>query len=341
MGIEEKDKNMDYGKILNRAWQVIWKYKILWLFGILASCGNNANSGSSGANGSPVNYRFDGNNPPDNLPPEMYRFFHNLGDFFERTSYQWGIWLSILILVIFVLIFVTFVIRVYGQVGLVRGVFNADKNQPEKLTFSEISAEIKPFYWRLFGFQLLLFVVFFVLIGLIALVVIAGTAFTFGIGLLCFLPLVCVLIPVGWVVAVVIKQAVIAMLIDDLTIGDSLRRGWEVVRSRAVDYLAMGLILFIGGWIITIIFSLPQLFALAPLISSVIQGAWTDDWYNILNGIWITVACLVAYWPVLVLLRGVLNSFTESAWVLTYLEATREDRETDDPELLEPELEST
>lgn len=340
---------MNYGKILSRAWQVIWKYKILWLFGILASCGNNINNGSSGANSSGINYQYDSYNPPANLPPELYRFFYNMGDFFDRMSYQWGVWVGIFMLVIFLLIFITFAIRVYGQVGLVRGVLTAEKGQPEKLSLAEIHQEIKPFYWRLFGFQLLLFVVFFVLIGLIVAVVIAGSVLTLGIGLLCFLPMICLLFPVGLAVTLVIKQAVIAMLVDDLTIGEALSRGWNVVRSRAVDYLVMGLILIIGGWIIGLIFSLPQLFALAPLMSGILRGAYAEDWGNILSGLWISIACLVAYWPVLLVLRGVLNSYIETSWVLTYLEASGERAEPiqteapdqpDAPELLEPEAES-
>jgi hypothetical protein len=331
---------MNYGKILTRAWQIIWKYKILWLFGILASCGNNANTGSSGANGSGFNYQFDGQYPPENLPPGMYRFFRGFPEFFERLSYQWGIWLSILFLVIFLFILITFMIRVYGQVGLVRGVYTVDGGEPEKLSFSEVAQEIKPFYWRLFGFQLLIFAVFLVVAGLIALVIFAGTALTLGIGLLCMLPLICLLIPIGWAVTVVIKQAVIAMLVDDLNIGDSLKRGWEVVRGNAVDYLVMGLILLVGGWIISIIFSLPMLFALAPLLSSIFQGAITNDWYDLTNGIWITLICLVTYWPVLLVLRGLLNSYTESAWVLTYMQAAHKDSPPDEPQLLEPELET-
>ena len=25
----------DIGKILSRAWQILWKYKVLWIFGLL------------------------------------------------------------------------------------------------------------------------------------------------------------------------------------------------------------------------------------------------------------------------------------------------------------------
>ena len=46
---------MDFGYVLRRAWQIIWKFKILWIFGILAGCGQA--SGSSGSNSS---YQFSG-----------------------------------------------------------------------------------------------------------------------------------------------------------------------------------------------------------------------------------------------------------------------------------------
>ncbi len=30
--------NFNFGEVLSRAWQIIWKHKVLWIFGILASC---------------------------------------------------------------------------------------------------------------------------------------------------------------------------------------------------------------------------------------------------------------------------------------------------------------
>jgi len=331
---------MNYGKILSRAWQVIWKNKILWLFGILASCGNNANTGSSGLDTSGANFRFEFGTYPDSIPPGLSQFFEPMEDFFAQAAYQWGMWLSLIILAIFVLSFALFMLRVYGQVGLVRGALKAEQAQTEKLPFSEITQEIKPFYWRLFGFHLLLFVAFFVLIGLILTIIVAGTFMTFGFGLLCFIPLICLLVPLGWGVSIVIKQAIIAMLVDDLSITKALSRGWQVVRSRVTDYLVMGLILLVGAWIITIIFSLPQLFALAPLFGAIFQGAWTNDWANLLDGLWFSIACLLAYWPVLLVLRGILNSFTETAWVLTYLEASQDYSLLDEPLPLDTEMET-
>ncbi len=30
---------MDYGEVLSKAWKIAWKFKVLWIFGILAGCG--------------------------------------------------------------------------------------------------------------------------------------------------------------------------------------------------------------------------------------------------------------------------------------------------------------
>ncbi len=336
---------MDYGKILTKAWQIIWKYKILWLFGLLANCGGNAGNGSSassGVNGPNFSYQFDGRDL-GNLPPGLARFFEAFGRFMERNAELWGVYLALIILAILLFVVATFFIRVYGQVGLVRGILKANGEEPAALSFSEITAEIRPYFWRLAGFQLLIFVAVLLLAGVAVVILIGGSIVTFGIGLLCFLPLICLLVPVFWTVAVIIKQAVIAMLVDDLSIGESLARGWDIVRLNAVHYLVMGLILFIGGWLLTLVFSLPQILALAPVFSTFFSGILTENWEGLMTGLWISVVCMFAYLPVYLVLRGALTSYTDTAWVLTYLETSHNGEQMEaappEPPQLENELE--
>ena len=37
--------NFNFGEVLTRAWQITWKYKVLWIFGILAGCTNGGGGG--------------------------------------------------------------------------------------------------------------------------------------------------------------------------------------------------------------------------------------------------------------------------------------------------------
>jgi uncharacterized membrane protein YgcG len=43
--------NFNFGEVLTRAWQIIWKHKVLWIFGILAGCGQGGGSGGGGGGG--------------------------------------------------------------------------------------------------------------------------------------------------------------------------------------------------------------------------------------------------------------------------------------------------
>ena len=66
--------NFNFGEILTRAWQIVWKNRVLWIFGILASCGRggssfNSSSSSQGDGG------FD--TPPD-LPPQIQELFQTI-----------------------------------------------------------------------------------------------------------------------------------------------------------------------------------------------------------------------------------------------------------------------
>lgn len=313
---------MDYGKILSKAWQIIWKYKILWLFGFLANCGGNSTSTSNNnSGGTDINFSFDSGNP-GNIPPGMLEFLNNMERFFERNADQIVLWVILLSIAILILALIAFFVRVYGETGLVRGILKADGDTPEKLSFGEIHDEVKPFFWRLVGFQLLIFVVSLVLVLILVVPFVLATVATMGIAMLCLIPLLCLTIPVGWAVSVIIKQATIAMLVEDLDIGAAFKRGWEVVRDNPVEYLVMALILMVGSFILTIVIALPQLLAIAPMLAPMMNGMITDNWEGIMNGIWVAVACLVAYWPVQALLTGILRSYVESAWVLTFLENT-------------------
>ena len=61
---------MNYGEVLTRAWKIVWKFKVLWIFGILASCGTGSN-GRSGGGGNNVSYQFSNGE----LPPQFEQFF--------------------------------------------------------------------------------------------------------------------------------------------------------------------------------------------------------------------------------------------------------------------------
>ena len=167
-----------------------------------------------------------------------------------------------------------------------------------------------PYFWRVLGLSLV--------IGFLALLVILPLVLfgvlTAGIGLICILPLICILIPVFWGISVVIEQANVAIVLENLGIADGLRKGWEVVRANIGPMILLALILFIGSGVIGFIFAIPIIAAVFPFIFGVAN--------NSNNAIWIGVLCCAAYFPILLVSNGILTAYVQSVWALTYMRLT-------------------
>ncbi len=305
---------MDFGEVLTRAWNVVWKNKILWLFGVLASCGGQTSSSGS-------NYDFSGGGggapPPEDFPqmPQAWR------DFFEGFSELAPYIIIALILVGLVLAVVFFLLGVYGRVGLIKGAMQADQGAAT-LTLGGLHADIMPYFGRAVGLNLLIFAVALA-IGLVFAAIFFGiTLLTFGIGALCIVPLVCLLIPVAIFAGIVIEQANVALVVDDLGVTAALNRGWEVVRANLGNVIVMALILIVGGAIASFVIALPIALVVFPAAAGIFAGAATESEGFVYGGLGVAAVCLVLLLPVVIVLGGILQAYIESAWTLTYLRLT-------------------
>ena len=174
------------------------------------------------------------------------------------------------------------------------------------------------YFWRIFLLDLLYFGVglAIALITIVPIVLIAIP--TAGVGLLCLVPLLCLLVPLSWAIEIFVKQSYVALVNDDLGIMDAIKRAWEVFRPNLGHMAVMGLILFFGGSLVGIVISLPVIIAMTPLIIAAINGT-TDA---LRTGILTTVIIILAYSPIAILLSGVLRSYIYAAWTLTYRRLT-------------------
>lgn len=291
---------MDIGNILSRAWQITWKYKVLWIFGILAGCGN-VSGNSSNAGGS------QGQNQEQ---------FSNMVQGMDQ-----GVIIAIviaLIIIALVLAAIAIFLGAIGRIGLIRGTLQADQGAAS-LTFSELFNGSIPYFWRVFGLNLVVGMIVFLGFILIAVIGILGTVFTLGVGLVCLIPLICLLVPLSWLIEIVIQQSNIAIVVENLGIGDGLRRGWEVVTKNLGSIIVMGLILVIGvGLIGGILIGLPLAALFTPLMVAAISGSQE----TIGTGAIVSGICLIGYIPVMLVVGGILQTFSASAWTLTYLRLT-------------------
>lgn len=307
--------NFNFGEVLSRAWQIIWKHKVLWIFGILASCsqgGSRFNSSNSSGSG-------NGGTGPTNLPPQLEQFF-------ETISQNATAFIAIAVALVCIFWIVAIFLGTIGRIGLIRGTSQVESGI-EHLIFGQLFSESTPYFWRIFGLSLVVGLPFVILIGAFAAALIVfGISMSQGsdasaVGFLGVLPFfigcMCLLIPVGFVISMIIRQAERAIVLDDMPVFPSLSRGWDIFKGNLGPIIVMAIILAVIAFVAGFIIAIPVFIIVVPAALAFIAGEAQNYTPMILAGV-----CICLYIPVSMLLNGILISYTESAWTLTYLRLT-------------------
>jgi hypothetical protein len=308
--------NFNFGEVLTRAWQIIWKHKVLWIFGILASCGRGGSSGNSGNSGGSGDNGFDGSNLPPQVTQWLQWIENNLTTFIAIT----------IALVCVIWIVVTFLSTI-GKIGLIRGTAQVEGGA-ESLVFGQLFSESTPYFWRIFGLSLILSIPAVIVVAALfaALIVFAASASggsdAAGIGMVAMLPLligcICLLVPVMFVLGMIFRQAERAIVLEDMGVMPAVSRGWEIFRGNLGPIILMAIILAIIGFVIGLVIAIPILIIVFPAMLAFIAGGADNNTPLIFMGI-----CFCLYLPVLILLNGIMVAYVESAWTLTYMRLTR------------------
>jgi hypothetical protein len=298
---------MNYGEILSKAWQIIWKHKVLWIFGILAGCAGGGGGGGGGNASS--SFQNGSQNGGDMFP----RLQHTINQIPPAVIVAIVIGVILLILILVVL---AIFLGTIGKIGLIRGTLQADQNMDTRLNFGELFSGSMSYFWRVFLLNLLVGLLIFAAVIVLIIIGFGMTIITFGIGLLCLLPLCCLMFPLIWAISVIVEQSSIAIVVENLGVMDGLRKGWRVVKENPAPMLVMFLILQIAiGLIVGLILGIPMFIVMAPLFVGLIAGGQQA----MTVGAMISLMCCVVYLPVLIVLSGILRSYIGSAWTLTYL----------------------
>lgn len=326
---------MDFGEILTKAWKIVWKYKILWVFGILASFGQGGGGGGGGGGGnsysgnsSDFNFNFD---KMQGLPPEWQHGFDSFSNF--MSTIQWW-WIALIILGLLIIALFFMVLSIIGKNGLILGTKHADQGA-EKLTFGILFSESLKYFWRVLGFSILTGLAMFILLMILIIPAVLLGIGTMGVALLCLVPLMCIMVPALMLVGIVIEQGVISIVVEDCGIIEGLKHGWTVFKSNFWNMVLMAIILGIIAAVIGFIISLPLVLAflpiLIPVISSISSGAIDFTAFQTPLLISIGLCCLL--YPFILLANGILVAYVQSAWTLTYLRVTKKAEPAVPPEI--------
>ncbi len=218
---------MDYGEIFTRAWRYLWRYKILWLFGILNGCQT-------------FNTSFSENDAAQQQAMAML----------NRWASDSIVWLALGIFVLSILLAIL-ILSLIGIIGIIRTVSLAEEGRTPK--WGEIFANSWPLFWQLLGLHFLLgiFVMLIITIPIGISIFAAATLIpdqdtAIGLAVLGMLAIICICIfPFLFLLGPFINATRIALLLESLGIWGALRRGWQVYIRNFGHWLLLTIILFV------------------------------------------------------------------------------------------------
>ena len=284
--------NFDVGEVLSQAWQITWKHRVLWIIGILF--------------GFFMSTMF------------LLMFFPFLLPLLIQNSRMDLMPVFIVGFIIAFLLFflVLYPISVFAQTSATLGILDANQDT-EHFSASELIKKSLPFFWRVLGLMLLFAVgmnlIFFITQAIMFLL----TIVTLGIAAICMTPIMFLMYPAFYIAIVWMEQAMNGIIIDNMTVTDAAKQGWNLIRNNFMSIALMALVVYFGIGLVTGILIVPIMIPLFVVPFSFIENE--PNW-TILS---ISMLCIAVFMPLFAFISGWSLIFTKSAWVLTYLRLTR------------------
>lgn len=305
---------MDYGRILTRAWEITWRWKILWVLGFLAGL-TNAGGGGGGGNSS---------SRLTNLAPDSGRF--NLGP--NAVALLVGLGCLALIFGI-----VLWVLSTIARGGLIAGVAQVEDSGSTTLGRAWSAGQSR--FWTLFGIGILtaLPIIILVILGLIAgLLAVGGVAGltngadraiagSVGLVLCCGVGFFCGILLLALVLEQIRTYAERAAMLENLGWLDAFSRGWQVLRTHLGPTLMLWLIFLVIGLVFAAVVIGGILALLAPIIAI---GGLSGGFNNGLTPALIGTLCVGGLIGILIaaIIGSVVQTFTSATWTLAYRQLT-------------------
>ena len=309
---------MHYIDLIKRAWQITWRYKVLWIFGILLALASGG--GGSGGGGSS-----SGSGGPATLPVSGPLAFN------PQFMFVFGTLCCCLLLILIVALTI---VRYVARTALYRGV-----DQIEAAGTAPTWREGFRLGWSNRAFRLwLLDLVVWIPFAIVALVLLAlgaaplllliidnpvargiGIAGTIGLEML----IIGLLIVAGIVLSALGQFWSREIAIADRNLGESITTGYRLVRARLKDVSVMWLLMAAIGLGFGLVM-LPIFFVVFMLALAVGGGLGYALFRLTDSVLWAAFVglppfLLIMFVP-LMLIQGVYLVFESSTWTLTYRE---------------------
>jgi len=328
---------MDHLKVLKRAWELTWRYRALWVFGIILALTTSRGGGNGGAQ-----YNLSGDDfaaflgngfatpvvPP---PPELVA---------QIVGALIAVGIALACLVVFLIVVAT-IARYVSETALIRMVDDHEETGEKRGVGQGFRMGWSRSAWRLFLIDLLIglpLVVAFILLFLFALAPLllwttgsdaAGAAGTvISVGLIFLFILLAIVVAI--VVTLLMRFFHRACVLEELGVIEAIKHGFGVVREHLSAVAVMWLIMLgVGiGLAVVMIIAVILLVLLATVLAGVpalLAGGLANLAFEgpvpwiVGAAVGIPIFLLVIVIPIL-FLGGLIEVFKSSVWTLTYRE---------------------
>lgn len=295
---------MDYGRILKRAWNVTWRYRILWLFGLFAG-----GVGSGGGGG--TNYTTNSQEVQNLDPATLQNSLDNIAPYLVA--------IVVVGILVFLFVLAMWIVSIAARGGLIHLVNEAEEGRPVRAA-DGWSVGFRN-WWRIFLIDLVLYlpftIVLLVLLGVmfapIIIALVNGNDPTTGIFSLCGGAVLAfiVLMVLGFVVGLLEVLATRHAVLGYNPAMRSVSLAWADLRARFKDLFVM--------WLLTVGVGLAY-----GLAVGIVAGVF---------GFVIAIAAVSGLWPlaaglgfllflVLLVPGAVFGTFSSAIWTEFYRQMT-------------------
>ena len=324
---------MDYGQIIKRAVQITWRYKFLWIFGIImALCGQ-----SSGGN---PRFQMNYSTPYDPTTgfPEFPAFFPEpLG----QTPIAIYIIAGFILLIVFGLI--SILVGAMGRSALIKSVARAEEG--ESISFGSSWRDGLNKVVPVGILQTLLAIPWLVMWAVVAAIVFTtfwpffSQIFTYRPGpesqepppfledFFVFFPMffaticgmICFFFIIQMITGLFRTFGSRAIVLENQDVLGSFSRSWVLFRKNIGATVILALLIFVIGMVAGLILAIPAIAVMFPLMISTMPGIMSGAGPSASDFLLLGCAGIVMI-VVFSLVNGVLQVFIESSWTLAYRE---------------------
>jgi hypothetical protein len=289
MGVE-----MPYFEILAQTWKLLWKNKVILVFGLLAMLVPGLLGLLMG--GSMLFFSVD-------RFGQFERMMNN-----NETWFILG-WFGFMI----VFMLFSFIATGIGWAGVLKGTYEVEKGE-QGITFSALWKISTPYFGRVLG------ILFLVGLGMMLVFMVPALlgVLTAGLAFICVLPMMFILIPLSFLAQMFMSLCIASGVANDTDVFTAIKNAWKVTQKNFWPLALMALLLYLVQMAAGLVISIPawgaQMLFMIPLMSDNVNPEMMFTFFGIF---------MLVLMPLVFLIQGAAQAYVNSGWMLTYLRLTR------------------